>query len=293
MVRASVVACGAAVLLAFGCAPTGGPFRLGPHDLMPPVVVAEAERYVDGRCVGLSLVDGRGEEILLTIVSNAGAPEDGCAYRPIKVPCGAVLVGTLHAATGTGELLPEDGAWRQPLTHVLRTHMKKLPRGERDSVGASLIEEAIALLERGCEPTHSYVAFGDTRLLKPIEVDEAVEYLDGGTYGFRLVDAKGEEFLLSIDRRSRWDVTEERATEQSAIPYGALLLGVMHPSQGEGTPVPPGGVDEGVLGALLRSWHERDGVGVSPPEVTEQGQMRQRIVREAIEFLWSKCEPSN
>ena len=155
MTRASVVLSCIVLVLGSGCTATVQPFRLGPSEIAPPVVAVEAERYVDGRCIGLTLTDARGTEVLMTIVSNAGPPGDGwCAYRPITVPCGAVLAGTLHAATGTGELLPENGPWKQPLTRVLGKYLKRLPRSARGSVEATLIEEAVVLLEDGCEPSN-------------------------------------------------------------------------------------------------------------------------------------------
>ena len=154
MERGLVVFSCIALVFAGACAPSVQPFRLGPSEVVPPVAVAEAERYVDGRCIGLTLVDARGDEILLTVVSNAGPPGDGSAYRPITVPCGAVLVGTLHAATGTGELLPGGGSWEQDLIRTLRAHLRRLPRSGRDSAEASLVKEAVVLLEHGCEPSN-------------------------------------------------------------------------------------------------------------------------------------------
>jgi hypothetical protein len=287
--------------LVVSCAPATGPVVLGTESLTRPIDVADVDTYHNERSIGLVLVDAEGTEVLVSIVRTLEPTPTGMeAYRPLNVPCGTVFVGSLVPVDDSGQQIDR----RDPGAKCLRSILGDYLKGEVSTEKAvrrdhhlqrrlELTREALAILDNGCAPSPSYVVLGDIRLLEPIQVEEAVTYWDGGTYGFRLLDAKGEQLLLSIDRRTRWDMTEEGVVEAYPIPYGTLLVGVMHPGDGEGMPVAPCGAEEVALGVFLRSWRDRGGVNGGPLSASEQDQMREQTVREAIEYLWSKCEPSN
>ena len=287
--------------LVVSCAPANGPVILGTESLALPIEVAYIDTYHNERSIGLVLVDAGGREVLVSIVRTLVPTLTGMeAYRPLNVPCGAVFIGSLVPADEPVQQIDRNDPSAQCLRSILGDYLKREVSTEEATHGdhhlqtrLELTREAVAILDDGCAPSPSYVVLGDARLLEPIQLEEAVTYLDGGTHGFRLLDAKGEQLLLSIDRRTRWDMTEEGVVEPYPIPYGTLLVGVMHPGDAEGTPVAPCGAEEVGLGIFLRSWRDRGDVNRSPLSASEQDQMREQTVREAIEFLWSKCEPSN
>ena len=287
--------------LVVSCAPTTGPVVLGTESLTRPIDVVDVDTYHNERSIGLVLVDARGTEVLVSIVRTLEPTLTGMeAYRPLNVPCGTVFIGSLVPADDPGQRIDRSDPGAKCLRSILGDYLRgevsteeAVHRDHHLQTRLDLTREAVAILDDGCAPSLSYVVLGDTRLLEPIQVEEAVTYLDGGTHGFRLLDAKGEQLLLSIDRRTRWDMTEEGVVEPYPIPYGTLLVGVMHPGDGEGMPVAPCGVEEVALGIFLRSWRDRGDASTGPLSASEQDQMCAQTVREAIEFLWRKCEPSN
>ena len=149
-------------LLTAACAPATGPIILGTDRLVRPVDVADVDMYSNERCIGLLLADSEGTEVLVSVIRTLKPTLRGMeAYRPLDLPCGTVLVGTLLAAVPPGREIDRGGATAQSLRRILTDFVKRESCAEelgwRDGERpkhVKLVREVIEILDDGCEPSN-------------------------------------------------------------------------------------------------------------------------------------------
>lgn len=95
---------------------------------------------------------------------------------------------------------------------------------------------------------------GTVQLVKPISVEKADYYLDGGTIGVELKDAAGKQFQFCLDGRMRAVPWWAALLHLPPEPY-SMYVNAMHPSVQNSVIIPVGGLLEKKILTILEEWY--------------------------------------
>jgi hypothetical protein len=149
-------------IIVAACSPPSGIVELSGVRLTRPVSVTDVDTHLNERVIAFVLEDSEESETLVSLVRSDKPVLRGMeAFSELDLPCGAVVVGSLGAATPPGRVLGPRDVGRDVIRGILEAHLDgRLAKGEPDGRDYSerkhvqTVRDALRVLEEGCEPSN-------------------------------------------------------------------------------------------------------------------------------------------